>query len=467
MDSESTMQGPERGQYDVIIIGAGLSSIAAGIRLSQFFDHVLIAETHYAPGGLNSWYEAGDPPQLFSSGLHTMTNARVSSRKWGLGLIARNLEIDPRDFEIYEPSCPSRITVPGCSVKFSNDPQLLVDEIASAFPGSVDEFLKFQAEVVARTADPLAWKESARHFLSSHISSSQLADLLALSVFTYAGYAEDDIDLRTFSLLYRSIFLDGCGSPVDMKQFLDKLIARFMNNGGELCYRCKVREITHSDGRVTGVRIRDGREIRAPHVLSSAGLFETGQLAGMQMGAPGDISLFQVASCYDVPLAELGIQDSVHFLSRSEPLTWKFRTPAESLQVITFSAQDSYVFDSAKHQFKISCFDHADHWMSLPRSTYRSRKEDRRAQLCALAGEIYKRLDHREPFYTDTFSPATIRRYTAHTNGTLYGGRIKTFDGSTPVENLTIIGNDQGGIGIMGALTSGVLMANYRVLTQQ
>ncbi len=147
-----------------------------------------------------------------------------------------------------------------------------------------------------------------------------------------------------------------------------------MNNGGELCYRCKVREITHSDGRVTGVRIRDGREIRAPHVLSSAGLFETGQLAGMQMGAPGDISLFQVASCYDVPLAELGIQDSVHFLSRSEPLTWKFRTPAESLQVITFSAQDSYVFDSAKHQFKISCFDHADHWMSLPRSTYRGRK---------------------------------------------------------------------------------------------
>ena len=35
--------------YDVIIIGAGLSGLAAGIRLSQYGKHVLIVERqHYA-----------------------------------------------------------------------------------------------------------------------------------------------------------------------------------------------------------------------------------------------------------------------------------------------------------------------------------------------------------------------------------------------------------------------------------
>ena len=40
--------------YDVVIIGAGMSGLAAGIRLAYFQKRVLILEKHYAFGGLNT-----------------------------------------------------------------------------------------------------------------------------------------------------------------------------------------------------------------------------------------------------------------------------------------------------------------------------------------------------------------------------------------------------------------------------
>ena len=42
--------------YDAIIIGSGLSGLAAGIRLAMFNKKVCILEKHTVLGGLNSFY---------------------------------------------------------------------------------------------------------------------------------------------------------------------------------------------------------------------------------------------------------------------------------------------------------------------------------------------------------------------------------------------------------------------------
>ena len=42
--------------YDAIIIGSGLSGLAAGIRLAMFNKKVCIVEKHTVLGGLNSYY---------------------------------------------------------------------------------------------------------------------------------------------------------------------------------------------------------------------------------------------------------------------------------------------------------------------------------------------------------------------------------------------------------------------------
>ena len=458
------MDIPEHSTYDVIIIGAGLSGLSAGIRLSQFFKRILIVESHSIAGGLNSYYEHGRPTKhLFSSGLHTVTNARVTGRKWGLGLISRNLGIKPEEFSLYEPDASSRITSGDLSVEFSNDRDLLRSEIQRLFPSSVDEFSRFEAAIVARSGDLKAAGLSARDFLSEQIRSPQLADILALPVFTYAGYREQDIDLRTFSLLYRSIFMDGCGSPVNMKEFLARLIDRFRCNGGEICFKCNVRKILHHNGEVAGIAT-DGGELASRYVLSSAGLHETGQLAGLSIGDPGSISLFHVTACYDRKLSGIGIPETLHFWNRRDDLEWRFDSEEQVLSVLTLSAQDAYTFDSGRHQLKISCFDKMENWQYDSKREYRQRKQLRAEKLFRLAGRLYPSLLSEKPVYVDTFSPRTIRRFTQHPNGTLYGGTVKAFDGRTPLKNLLIIGNDQGGIGIMGALTSGILISNYAVL---
>ena len=53
--------------YDTIIIGAGMSGLAAGIRLAHFDQRVCILERHSAIGGLNSFYRPRRPRSTTSA----------------------------------------------------------------------------------------------------------------------------------------------------------------------------------------------------------------------------------------------------------------------------------------------------------------------------------------------------------------------------------------------------------------
>jgi phytoene dehydrogenase-like protein len=62
------------------------------------------------------------------------------------------------------------------------------------------------------------------------------------------------------------------------------------------------------------------------------------------------------------------------------------------------------------------------------------------------------------------FTPKTIKRFTGHLNGAVYGSPLKIKNGKTPVENLFICGTDQGFMGIVGAMLSGISMANLHAM---
>ncbi|GIT64560.1 MAG: hypothetical protein Ct9H300mP23_01870 [Nitrospinota bacterium] len=53
--------------------------------------------------------------------------------------------------------------------------------------------------------------------------------------------------------------------------------------------------------------------------------------------------------------------------------------------------------------------------------------------------------------FLDSFTPKTIKKYTGHLNGAVYGSPRKIKNGKTPVNNLFICGTDQGFLGIIGA----------------
>jgi phytoene dehydrogenase-like protein len=61
-------------------------------------------------------------------------------------------------------------------------------------------------------------------------------------------------------------------------------------------------------------------------------------------------------------------------------------------------------------------------------------------------------------------SPPTPSRFTGHLQGAIYGAPQKIRDGRTPLKNLYLCGTDQGLMGIIGAMLSGISMANVHIL---
>jgi phytoene dehydrogenase-like protein len=66
--------------------------------------------------------------------------------------------------------------------------------------------------------------------------------------------------------------------------------------------------------------------------------------------------------------------------------------------------------------------------------------------------------------YKDTFTPVTIERYTSKIGGAIYGSPIKIKDGNIGFSNLFLAGTDQGFLGIVGSMLSGVSIVNQHIL---
>jgi phytoene dehydrogenase-like protein len=105
-------------------------------------------------------------------------------------------------------------------------------------------------------------------------------------------------------------------------------------------------------------------------------------------------------------------------------------------------------------------------WRELNRSGYDETKDKVAESALALVKKLNPQFDGKLLF-RDIFSPMTIERYTWHLNGTVYGSIDKTRDGKTPVKNLFIIGTDQGFLGIVGSMLSGISMANLHGLMNE
>jgi phytoene dehydrogenase-like protein len=106
-----------------------------------------------------------------------------------------------------------------------------------------------------------------------------------------------------------------------------------------------------------------------------------------------------------------------------------------------------------------------DHWRSLAADEYQHQKAAAREDIYAAAVRFVP--DFRaHVIATDTFTPTTIRHFTGHDNGAVYGAPRKRRDGTTHLANLFICGNDQGWVGIVGTMMSGIVMANQHCLRE-
>src|SRR5436190_15864038 len=183
-----------RSHYDVAIIGAGMSGLAAGIRLAHFGRSVCIFERHNVAGGLNSFYSIDG--RKYDVGLHAMTNfVRPGVKGTPLTKLLRQLRIDRDEFALCEQK-QSRVAFGPhgeTSLRFTNDFAVLEGEVAAKFPAQIDGFGRLTAVVrayddVSLDAQPV----SARTLVRQHITDPLLEHMLFCPVMYYGSSSEHD-----------------------------------------------------------------------------------------------------------------------------------------------------------------------------------------------------------------------------------------------------------------------------------
>ena len=122
-----------------LIIGSGLSGLAAAIRYARFSPDVLLVEKHSRIGGLNSYFYRNGT--LIETGLHAVTNfAEPKNKKAPLNQLFRQLKLNRKQIHIHEQIASEVCFTNRESILFSNNFEILHDQIILKFPHAAPGF---------------------------------------------------------------------------------------------------------------------------------------------------------------------------------------------------------------------------------------------------------------------------------------------------------------------------------------
>ncbi|MBC8317987.1 MAG: FAD-dependent oxidoreductase [Desulfobulbaceae bacterium] len=456
--------------YSLIIVGGGLSGLAAGIRFARFGESVLILEKHAIPGGLNSYYYRKN--FLLETGLHAMTNyAAPKERQAPLNRLFRQLNLSRKQFNTHEQFSSRILFKDQLSLDFSNDISLLRENISAIFPHSIDSFdalLKFVQEY-----DPFTPREwiSTRQTLNDYLKDPVLINMILLPLMVYGNSEEHDMDLGQFVIMFRSIFMEGFFRPDDtIKEFLDLLIDKFKSLGGEIRYKHGVSSFIQDGDAIKGVMLDNNKELYCDAIIST-------------IGSPGTEKLLVGSPQSKHPVGQMSFVESIYIL----PHECK-KTIVNDQTIIFYSLADDFDYCRPKHpidsQWGVICFPEnfkglppADHfqirtthaanydlWKNVSRQEYKQMKgkyaQESRGVIEEIIGNFYQNV-----VYEDSFTPVTIEKFTGKECGAVYGSPLKVKDGRTAFNNLFVAGTDQGYLGIIGSMLSGVTVVNQHILS--
>ena len=413
--------------YDTIIIGAGMSGLAAGIRLAYYDQRVCILEKHTTIGGLNSFYRMRG--RDYDVGLHALTNITPKGTKRGpLARLLKQLRISRDELKI-SPQLGSDIVFPGVRLRFNNEFDLLRSEIAREFPDQIDNFERVVSEIVEYDdLDESHQEISAREKLNELISDPLLIEMFFCPLMFYGSAREHDMDWGQFSIMFRSIFMEGLGRPyAGVRLILKNLVRKFRGLGGELKLRTGVKRLAVDNGHVCGVVLENGEEIQGRRVLSSAGWPETMRMCDdgepVSSRNPGRLSFCETIATIDVQPQELGHRSTITFYNDSEKFHWTKPDEPVDVRSGVICSPNNFDYGDAlldEGTMRITALANFDYWNQLDEKSYALEKLRWYDQITDSAIRFVPDYRHRV-LDTDMFTPTTVVRFTGHDGGAIYG----------------------------------------------
>ncbi|HEY3755903.1 MAG TPA: FAD-dependent oxidoreductase [Opitutaceae bacterium] len=465
-----------RNHYEVAIIGAGLSGLAAGIRAAHFGRSVCIFERHNAAGGLNGFYSLDN--RKFDVGLHAVTNyVPPGVRGTPLTKLLRQLRIERDELGLREQigSAVAFGANGGARLRFDNRIELLESEVARVFPAEVDGFRRLAQCVRATPFDPDGPAISTREIFSRHLREPLLREMLLCPLMFYGSAHERDFPFSQGAMMFQALYLEGFARPAEgVRRLMRVLLEKYRAAGGERRMKCGVRSIRTEGTRAVALILDDGTEVTADRILSSIGGPETMALFSAPPSSvpdPGLVTYVETMSVLDREPRDLGWGETIVFFNEGTEFHYEQPRDAVDTRSGVICVPNNFQFSAEERPpeglLRITCLADYDAWANASETDYAAMKRAWFSRVQASARRFLAPVADADlaaaTRATDMFTPRTIQKFTGHRNGAIYGSPDKRLRGDIGLSNLHLCGTDQGLLGIVGSMLSGIMMANLHL----
>lgn len=450
--------------YDAVIIGAGMSGMAAAIRLAMFDKKVLLLEKHSISGGLNSYYRRAK--RDFDVGLHALTNfAGPKEKNKPLKKLLKQLRISYEQFELSEQSF-SKIHFPDHQLNFTNDILFLENQIAENFPNDIDGFKKLVDYIQNYNEVDLNAKYSpAKEVIATYIKSDTLREMIICPLLIYGSAWEHDMDFSQFAIMFKAIYLEGFSRPKGgVRTIINILLKRLEEVGAEVRFRTGVQEISTKNNEVTSLTTTKGEVINTKLIISSAGYPETLSLLEKKPSKSpqvGKMSFVESILITNKKPKDYNQEATIIFYNNRAKYHYHMPNSLIDNQSGVLCFPNNFIDDDYNEGvLRLTLMANYEKWSALNKKEYLLEKSIALKETETIFGKFLNGFSQNDVTFSDTFSPTTVKKYTGHHGGCVYGSPDKSRDGSTEINGLVLCGTDQGFLGIIGSALSGISMAN-------
>ena len=502
-------------QWDAIVVGSGIGGLTVAATLSKLsHKRVLVLERHYTAGGFTHTFRR--PGYEWDVGVHYIGEVhrpRSPMRRifdfltdgelqWAdMGDVYDRIIIDDRTYDFVKGRERFRETMHGY---FPNEKQAIDRYLEKVDSTSKKAQLFFAEKAVPAMIStffgglmrrPLLKEARAttREVLESLTENQELIGVLAGQWGDY-GLVPAESSFFIHAMVCGH-YLRGAAYPVGgSARIAETILSVIQAAGGEVLTNAEVQEIVVEEGKAAGVRLHDGRVLRAPMILSDAGVANTyGKLLPTELVEQHGFrrNLEQVQPSVAHLSAYIGLRGTTEELGLSKPNLWVYPTPHHEQNVQRFVADSANAppvvylsFPSVKDpdfqrrypgRSTIEAITLAPYsWFSKWEGTsWKKRGADYEALKEGLQNRLLETLYQHAPKtrgqieICELSTPLTTQNFANHPFGEIYGlshtpdrFEHRWLRPRTPIKGLYLTGADVCTAGVGGALMGGMLCSS-------